>query len=78
MVNQWKDYVESIAINYQKSVNERINQLLEFDCSNYTCLGIDSTLSERNQTKLCSRYIYNKIQDLDSNEGKLLLKTLDL
>ena len=78
MDHKLKEYAERIAIDYNKSVKERIDRLLELDCANYTFLGIDSSNEERQSTKDSSRYIYNKINEIDSNEGKLLLKTLDL
>jgi hypothetical protein len=78
MDHKLKEYAERIAIDYNKSVKERIDRLLELDCTNYTLLGIDSSNEERQSTKDSSRYIYNKINEIDSNEGKLLLKTLDL
>lgn len=78
MTNQVREYIERIVIDNNQPVKKRIDRLLELDCSNYTCLGIDSTIEERQSTKEISKYIYNTISTLDSNEGKLLLKTFDI
>lgn len=72
-----REYAEQIAIDYQKSVKERVDKLLELDCANYTWLGIDSSLEDRQEVKETSRFLYTKIKEIDENEGKLLLKTLD-
>ena len=57
---------------------KRIDALLKADCSNYTCLGIDSTEEDRAEVKSISRHIYQLIQSIDSESGKLLLETLDI
>lgn len=72
------EYARKIAEDYQQSSKQRIDKLLELDCSNYTTLGIDSTSDERHEVRESSRFIYNIIKDIDESEGKLLLKTLDL
>lgn len=72
------EYARKIAEDYQQSAKQRIDKLLELDCSNYTKLGIDSTKEERNEVKESSKFIYSVIKDIDESEGKLLLKTLDL
>lgn len=72
-----REYAEKIAIDYQKSVKERVDKLLELDCDNYTWLGIDSTTEERKKVKEASKFLYTKIKEIDENEGKILLKTLD-
>jgi len=72
-----KEYAKQIAIDYQKTVKERVDKLLELDCTNYTWLGIDSTKEERNEVRDTSRFLYGVIKEIDENEGKLLLKTLD-
>ena len=78
MDQKLKEYAEKIAIDYQKTIKERVDKLLELDCKNYTYLGLDSSSEERQSTKDLSRYIYGKINEIDSNEGKFLLKTMDL
>lgn len=72
------EYARKIAEDYQKSTKERIDKLLELDCSNYTNLGVDSSKEDRDEVKASSKFIYSVIQDIDESEGKLLLKTLDL
>lgn len=78
MTNQLKEYIEKIVIDNSEAIKKRIDRLLELDCSNYTSLGVDSTTEERQYTKEISKYIYRAIEDLDKNEGKLLLKTFDI
>lgn len=72
-----KEYAQQIAIDYQKTVKERVDKLLELDCTNYTWLGIDSTPEERAEVRETSKYLYGVIKEIDRQEGKLLLKTLD-
>lgn len=66
-----------IAEDYQKTVVERINQLLELDAIMYTNLGSDSTKAEKLEVKKNSRIIYRAIKDLDFDTGKLLLQHQD-
>jgi DNA-binding LytR/AlgR family response regulator len=66
-----------IAEDYQKTVVERINKLLELDAIMYTNLGSDSTKAEKLEVKKNSRIIYRAIKDLDFETGKLLLQHQD-
>jgi len=47
--------------------------LLEIDATQYTNLGIDSTIEEKQEVKKNSIYLYEIIQKLDSRLGKTLL-----
>lgn len=72
-----KEEIRKIAEAYQKTVKERIDQLLELDATQYTNLGSDSTKAEKAEVKKNSKVIYRTIKDLDEYTGKLLLEHLD-
>ena len=72
-----REEILRIAEDYQKTVVERINQLLELDAIMYTNLGSDSTKAEKQEVKKNSRIIYRAIKDLDFETGKLLLQHQD-
>ena len=72
-----KEEILKIAEAYQKTVRERIDQLLEMDANQYTNLGSDSTKAEKAEVKKNSKLIYRAIKDLDEYIGKLLLEHLD-
>jgi len=72
-----REEILRIAEDYQKTVVERINQLLELDATMYTNLGSDSTKAEKLEVKKNSRIIYRAIRDLDLETGKLLLQHQD-
>lgn len=72
-----KEEIYKIAEDYQKTVIERINQLLEMDAIMYTNLGSDSTKTDKLEVKKNSRIIYKAIKDLDLETGKLLLQHQD-
>tara|TARA_R110001606_G_scaffold188368_2_gene336099 strand:- start:12 stop:239 length:228 start_codon:yes stop_codon:yes gene_type:complete len=72
-----REEVLRIAEDYQKTVIERINQLLEIDATMYTNLGSDSTKADKQEVKKNSRIIYRAIKDLDLDTGKLLLQHQD-
>jgi hypothetical protein len=72
-----KDEIYKIAEDYNKTVIERINELLEADATMYTNLGSDSTKAEKLEVKKKSRIIYRAIKDLDLETGKLLIQHQD-
>jgi hypothetical protein len=72
-----KEEILRIAEDYQKTVIERVNELLEIDAIMYTNLGSDSTKAEKQEVKKNSRIIYRAIKDLDFDTGKLLLQHQD-
>jgi hypothetical protein len=72
-----KEEVKRIAEAYQKTVKERIDQLLEMDATMYTNLGSDSTKAEKTEVKKNSKIIYKAIKDIDSHIGDSLLSHLD-
>ncbi len=72
-----KEQVLKIAEDFNKSIKERIDTLLEIDATMYTNLGSDSTKAEKLEVKKNSRLIYKAIKDLDLETGKLLIQHQD-
>lgn len=72
-----KEKVLRIAEDFNKSIKERIDELLRIDADMYTNLGSDSTKADKEQVKKNSRLIYRAIKDLDDATGKLLLQHQD-
>lgn len=72
-----KNEVLRIAEDFNKSIKQRIDELLEMDATMYTNLGSDSTKAEKEQVKKNSRVIYRAIKDLDEATGKLLIQHQD-
>jgi len=71
------DDVEKIASYSTWSLKKKIDTLLHIDCIMYANLGIDSTKTERLETKKKSRLIYRAIKKLDENVGQSLLISVD-
>jgi len=72
-----KEEILRIAEDFNKSIRERVDMLLEADATMYTNLGSDSTNSDKQEVKKNSRAIYRAIKDLDEATGKLLLQHQD-
>ena len=72
-----KEEILKIAAEYQKTVLQRVDELLEIDAIQYQNLGSESTKAEKIEVKKNSRFIYRTIKDLDSDTGKLLLQHQD-
>ena len=73
-----KEQILKIAEDYQKTVQQRLDELLEADSDMYTNLGSDSTKAEKEQIKKTSRTIYRAIRDnIDESIGKQLLQHQD-
>tara|TARA_R110001606_G_scaffold78055_2_gene180321 strand:- start:265 stop:492 length:228 start_codon:yes stop_codon:yes gene_type:complete len=72
-----REEILRIAEDYNKSVIQRVNELLEIDATMYTNLGSDSTKADKQEVKKNSRIIYRAIKDLDFETGKLLLQHQD-
>jgi len=68
-----KEEVLRIAEDFNRSIKERVESLLEMDTNMYTQLGSDSTKSEKEEVKKKSRIIYRAIKDLDYEIGSQLL-----
>jgi hypothetical protein len=72
-----RNLAEKIAKDFQLSVKDRTDSILELDAISYTNLGIDSTKSEKNKVKSDSKYLYRLIKGFNEQDGKLLLNHLD-
>lgn len=57
---------------------QKIDKLLEIDCSLYAHLGTDSTRSEKDEVKRRSIEIYRTIKTIDKKLGDEFLYTMDL
>jgi len=72
-----RNLAEKIAKDFQLSVKDRTDSILELDAISYTNLGIDSTKAETNKVKSDSKYLYKLIKGFNETDGKLLLNHLD-
>jgi len=72
-----KEEILKIAAEYQKTVLQRVDELLEIDAIQYQNLGSESSKADKLEVKKNSRFIYRTIKDLDINTGKLLLQHQD-
>jgi|TARA_R110001606_G_scaffold237214_1_gene385196 hypothetical protein len=72
-----RNLAEKIAKDFQLSVKDRTDSILELDAISYTNLGIDSTKSEKNKVKSDSKHLYKLIKGFNEQDGKLLLNHLD-
>lgn len=72
-----KKLAEKIAKDFNLSVLERTNQLLELDAIQYTNLGIDSKKYEKDKVKSDSKFIYRQLKGFNETDGSLLLNHLD-
>ena len=70
-----EELVNSIIKNEKLTLKEKKDKLFEMDSIMYTKLGIDSTKTEREETKKKSRVIYRGIREIDFYLGCALLRT---
>ena len=78
LVGMNKEEIQKIAEDYQKTVQQRLDELLEADSIMYTNLGSDSTKAEKEGVRKISRVIYRAIRDnVDESIGKELLQHQD-
>jgi uncharacterized lipoprotein YehR (DUF1307 family) len=68
---------EKIAKDFNLTIRERTDQLLELDAIQYTNLGIDSTKAEKKKVKSDSKFIYKQVKGIDEKTGEQLLGTMD-
>lgn len=68
---------EKIAKDFQLSVKERTDSILELDAIQYTNLGIDSNKTEKNKVKSDSKHLYKLIRGFNETDGNLLVNHLD-
>lgn len=72
-----REQIEQIARDFQLTVKERTDKLLEEDCKMYTYLGIDSTPQEKQKVKDISKIIYEQIKGFNEEVGHSLLEAFD-
>lgn len=72
-----REQIQQIARDFQLTVKERTDKLLEADCEMYTYLGIDSTPQEKQEVKKTSKVIYEQIKGFNEQVGQSLLDALD-
>jgi hypothetical protein len=75
--NTIRKLAEKIAKDFQLSVKDRTDAILEMDAISYTNLGIDSSKTEKNKVKSDSKHLYKLIKGFNETDGKLLLNHLD-
>ena len=68
---------EKIAKDFQLSVKERTDAILELDAISYTNVGLDSSKKEKTKVKADSKYRYRLIKGFNEVDGNLLLNHLD-
>tara|TARA_R100000278_G_C5357668_1_gene124145 strand:+ start:299 stop:541 length:243 start_codon:yes stop_codon:yes gene_type:complete len=68
---------ENIVKDFNISIRDRVDAVLELDAISYQNLGIDSTKSEKNKIKSDSKYLYKLIKGIDEHTGNLLINHLD-
>jgi hypothetical protein len=68
---------EKIAKDFQLSVKERTDAILEMDAIQYQNLGIDSTKTEKKKVKSDSKYLYKLVKSFNDSDGNLLLNHMD-
>lgn len=68
---------EKIAKDFQLSVKERTDAILELDAISYTNVGLDSSKKEKTKVKADSKYLYRLIKRFNEVDGNLLLNHLD-
>lgn len=68
---------EKIAKDFELSIRDRVDAILELDAISYQNLGIDSTKSEKNKVKSDSKYLYKLIKGVDEHTGKQLINHMD-
>lgn len=72
-----KEQALKIAQDFNISIRERVDMLLEMDANMYTNLGSDSNKTEKDEVKKNSKAIYRVIKGIDEQSGNLLLNHLD-
>ncbi len=68
---------EKIAKDFQLTIKERTDAILEIDAISYQNMGIDSLKSEKKKVKSDSKYLYKLICGFNESTGNLLLKAMD-
>jgi len=69
---------EKIITDFELTIKERVDSVLELSAIAETNTGIDSTRAEKNKVKQDNKYLYKLINSIDEVTGKQLLKTIDI
>lgn len=77
MENNIRELAQKIAIEFQLSIKERTDKLLQLDAEMYTNLGTESTKAEKQKVKSDSKFIYKQIKGINEEIGKQLLDHID-
>jgi len=72
-----RDLAEKIAKDFNLTIKERTDQLLQLSATAHSNLGTDSTKAEKRKIKSDSRFIFNQVKGIDENLGKLLVVNMD-
>ena len=72
-----KDLAEKIAKDFNLTIKERTDQLLQLSATAHSNLGTDSTKAEKKAVKSDSRFIFNQVKGIDEDLGKLLTVNMD-
>tara|TARA_Y100000114_G_C11671346_1_gene283926 strand:- start:480 stop:722 length:243 start_codon:yes stop_codon:yes gene_type:complete len=72
-----RNLAEKIAKDFELSIRDKTDAILELDSIQYTNLGIDSTITEKKKVKSDSKYLYKLIKSFNEHTGSLLLNHLD-
>lgn len=70
-------FCETVTGYVSKGEKEKMDALLELDTLLYTRMGIDSSLTEKRETKKKSRIIYRAIKSFNKRVGDLFLQHMD-
>ena len=70
-------FCERVTGYVSKSEKEKMDALLELDTLLYTRTGIDSSITEKRETKKKSRIIYRAIKTFNKSVGDLFLQHMD-
>ena len=66
-----------IAEDFQRTVKQRTDDLLQLDAIQYTNLGTDSHKYEKLKVKSDSKYIYKQLKTIDPTLGEQLITAMD-
>ena len=77
MEQDFKEYVFEVARDFNLSIKDRVDKLLEINAFMYTELGSDSTKLEREEAKKNSRVIFRAIKEVDPYVGEMFLQHQD-
>ena len=69
---------EKIALDFQLTIKDRTDAILELDATQYSNLGTDSTKTEKKKVKNDSKYLYKLIKTFNTEDGNLLLNHMDV